>query len=89
LLLNSAKNLSSELILYGTSGCHLCEEALDIIVPVALAMGLAVREIDIAGDEALEHAYGLRIPVLAVKGGELGWPFTTDEVSAFLAPYKD
>lgn len=65
--------------LYGTVGCHLCEQALE---QLALVVGWqrvrsAVEQIDIADDDALLTAYQTRIPVLvSVPGGEsLDWPF--------------
>ncbi|WP_256591738.1 glutaredoxin family protein, partial [Pseudomonas sp. HMWF006] len=40
----------------------------------------------IADDESWFEAYSLRIPVLrrVDTGAELGWPFSADEVVAFL-----
>ncbi|MNL38668.1 hypothetical protein D3C87_1608980 [compost metagenome] len=48
--------------------------------------GLLVELVDIAEDETWFAAYSLRIPVLrrVDTGAELGWPFSPDEVVAFL-----
>jgi hypothetical protein len=48
--------------------------------------GLLVELVDIADDETWFEAYSLRIPVLrrVDTGAELGWPFSADEVVAFL-----
>ncbi len=48
--------------------------------------GLMVELVDIADDETWFEAYSLRIPVLrrVDTGAELGWPFSADEVVAFL-----
>ncbi|HEY3326240.1 MAG TPA: glutaredoxin family protein [Novimethylophilus sp.] len=81
--------MPSELILYGTSSCHLCEQALTCILPIGQALDLKVREIDIANDVALEETYGLRIPVIAFNSSELGWPFNAEQVTAFLYTHKD
>lgn len=61
------------LILYGTSCCHLCEDAEAILREA----GIAAQHVDIAEDDALLERYGTRIPVLrrADSGAELGWPF--------------
>jgi hypothetical protein len=42
--------------------------------------------IDIAESEAMNEAYGLRIPVLrrTDTGAELDWPFDTGQVVTFL-----
>ncbi|TQV80982.1 glutaredoxin family protein [Exilibacterium tricleocarpae] len=75
------------LLLYTTLGCHLCEEAKALIEPLLPASGLCLEEIDIATDETLMQRYGVRIPVLAVADtpAELGWPFDTGQLRAFLA----
>ena len=71
--------------LFTTPGCHLCELAEEEIMPL-VEHGLMVELIDIADSEALVDAYGLRIPVLRRldTGVELGWPFDTEQVVAFL-----
>jgi hypothetical protein len=82
--------MNLQLTLYGTSACHLCEEALAIVLPVTQALGLILNLIDIAGDDALEARYGLSIPVLSSpREGELCWPFDTDKVSAFINRHKN
>ena len=69
----------SSIILYGTLGCHLCDEAR---VVVARALGRLAREVDIADDARLLETYGMRIPVLKREdtGEEIGWPFGSEEV---------
>lgn len=77
------------LILYGTAACHLCEEALAIILPLASASNITVQSIDIAGNDLLEERYGTRIPVIAYNMKELGWPFNLDQATTFLDITKD
>ncbi len=74
--------------LYGTSACHLCEQA-EALVVMALRNGAtcSVEDIDISESDALMARYGERIPVLAHPDGrELSWPFSASEVAQFLAP---
>jgi len=76
------------LILYGTRGCHLCEDA-EILLSKAIQAQRAeipVEIVDIAEKRELEDRYGIRIPVVhdAVSGAELGWPFDADQVGEFL-----
>lgn len=66
------------IILYTTAGCHLCEEALEMVRTVAPTV--TVEQVDIAEDEQLVSQYGNRIPVLAYRGEELGWPFNLLDV---------
>ncbi|MBS5838666.1 MAG: glutaredoxin family protein [Pseudomonas sp.] len=77
--------MPSECQLFGTLGCHLCELAEAEVMPL-VEHGLLVELIDIADSEALVEAYGLRIPVLrrVDTGAELGWPFDTEQIVAFL-----
>jgi len=81
--------LTPELILYGTSACHLCEEATAILLPITSASGIAMLQVDIADEDELMTRYGLRIPVLACNGLELDWPFNTEQVVEFLRRQKD
>ncbi|OAI91952.1 glutaredoxin family protein [Pseudomonas putida] len=71
--------------LYGTLGCHLCEVAEALLMPL-VEHGLLVELVDIADDQLLFERYGLRIPVLrrCDTGAELDWPFDVDQVVAFL-----
>jgi len=54
--------------LYTRDGCHLCDEMKQAVRAAGLGDRVTLREIDIAGDPALEHAYGRSIPVLAIDG---------------------
>ena len=70
------------MILYSTLGCHLCEEAKAIILPVLQERQIPLQELDIAEDDQLMELYGVRIPVVKnpVNHREIGWPF---DVQAF------
>ncbi|TAN47525.1 MAG: glutaredoxin family protein [Methylococcaceae bacterium] len=71
------------LTLYGTAGCHLCEEAQDLLE----ALSLPAHHVDVAGDEDLLERYGVRIPVIRrTDGAELGWPFTAADLLSFAPP---
>ena len=68
---------SQTLVLYGTSACHLCEEAEALLV-AALPTGgdVCYRKVDVSTDDALFERYGWIIPVIARPDGkELNWPF--------------
>ena len=74
------------LVLYHTSGCHLCEQALALVAPLAARHGRVLQQVDIADSESLVDRYGTRIPVLYDPQGaaELGWPFDAGQVLALL-----
>ncbi len=71
-----------KLLLYGTSSCHLCDEA-KVLLGAACAVAV---EVDIAHDERLLERYGMRIPVLRRQdsGAELDWPFDLAALRRFL-----
>jgi len=72
-----------KLILLGTSGCHLCEEA-ELIM--ASCNNVEIELIDIAEQEQWQEKYAIRIPVLyhAETESELGWPFDQLQAQVFI-----
>ena len=56
--------------LYSKPGCHLCDEMKVVVrrVMKSARMPIALEEIDITTDPALEGRYGMEIPVLLVNG---------------------
>lgn len=74
------------LIFYTTAGCHLCEQAEQLLLYATAAKPLVRQTIDIAEHEDLVLRYGVRIPVLqrTDTGEELGWPFNAAELVSFL-----
>jgi len=52
------------LTLLGRAYCHLCDEMLDAVRPLAARRGVTVTVIDIDTEPALEQAFGDRVPVL-------------------------
>ncbi|WP_017445347.1 glutaredoxin family protein [Gayadomonas joobiniege] len=74
----------SELILLGTDGCHLCEEAEYVLAEVGLLEH--VKKQDIADSEQMVSTYGTRIPVLldSATGDTLDWPFNRTSIINWL-----
>ena len=72
----------ADFILFGTDGCHLCEEAEALL----LEAGLSFETRDIIDDEQAQQLYAVRIPVLLhpETGRELGWPFDAQQLSKFV-----
>ncbi|WP_057831862.1 glutaredoxin family protein [Colwellia sp. TT2012] len=77
--------------LYGSEGCHLCEQALALCLAVLPREQLT--EIDIIEQDSVAHEtqtlielYGVHIPVLeklaqdSSKNIKLFWPFTQAQV---------
>lgn len=76
----------SQLILYYTEFCHLCDEAESLL----LAAGLTDRyeKIEIADEPDLLQRYEIHIPVLKRIDSqkELFWPFDRLQLETFLGP---
>ena len=74
----------SQLILYYTQFCHLCDEAETLL----LAAGLNdnYEKIEIEDDPELLERYEIYIPVLKRTDNhkELFWPFKQQELAVFL-----
>ncbi len=51
---------------YEREGCHLCEEALEIVMAECQAAGATLRRHDITTDEGLQQRYGEFIPVVVI-----------------------
>ncbi|WP_417580122.1 glutaredoxin family protein [Nitrincola sp.] len=68
-----------------TQGCHLCDEAVEVLLQVLDADRFAVDLVDIAFDDELMERYANRIPVLVIpaSGAELDWPFDTEQLRHF------
>jgi glutaredoxin len=56
--------------LYGKPGCHLCEEAREVLLFVRLERDFELAEVDVTLDPGLNREYGERIPVIAVDGAD-------------------
>jgi hypothetical protein len=79
--------------LYGSEGCHLCEEALALCLLVLPKEQL--NQIDIVDQEKVAHEnktlvelYGVHIPVLeklnsesSKENNKLFWPFTEEQLN--------
>jgi hypothetical protein len=82
--------------LYTTAGCHLCEQAEQLLPPVLAyfsntqhkACGLEVEweRVEISDSHELFERYGMHIPVIGVADSddELAWPFDQAQVFQFL-----
>ncbi|MBU2926270.1 glutaredoxin family protein [Colwellia sp. 4_MG-2023] len=82
--------------LYGSEGCHLCEEALALSLSVIPKAQL--NQVDIVDQETVAHEsktlvelYGVHIPVLEklnpagkADNQKLFWPFTAEQIIQLL-----
>ncbi len=74
-----------ELVLFTTEGCHLCEDAHELLLSVAERHPLHLHLQEIGDDDELVARYGIRIPVVRFADNtELGWPFSEDELEQLI-----
>lgn len=59
---------SPEVLLYTRDGCHLCEDALAILLAVQQQFPFSLRILDIDQDPELVARHGLEIPVVCIDG---------------------
>jgi glutaredoxin len=57
--------------LYTRAGCHLCEQAEQVLRAEQQAAGFALELVDIDRDSELARCYGVRVPVVALDGEDL------------------
>jgi hypothetical protein len=58
-------------------GCHLCEQAADVLSGIAAEAGLVPESVDVDADPELQAEYGDRVPVVLLDGREHSY-FTVD-----------
>lgn len=63
--------MSGRITVLSRPGCHLCEDALAELAPIAAEAGATVEEVDIERDDALLRAHLERIPVVLVDDVEI------------------
>jgi hypothetical protein len=75
-----------DVILYTKANCGLCDQAYQILLNLAYDTPLRINLIDITQNHRTHAKYMERIPVLATSHPdiELNWPFTVEDVQAFL-----
>ena len=62
--------VAARVLLYAKPGCHLCEDAREVIARVCADLGTAYDEVDITTDPDLVRRYGEQIPVTFVDGAQ-------------------
>lgn len=77
--------MPKKLLLLGTTGCHLCEDA-EAIIATLPSTAVSVELVDIAEAEHWQARYAIRIPVLyhPETTSELCWPFGLDDLNQFI-----
>ena len=69
------------IVVYSKPGCHLCEDALQMLQGLRRQFALTIEEIDITTDRELFKNYFEKIPVLVIDDRRtLVAPITRQEV---------
>lgn len=63
----------ARVVLLGRPGCHLCDEAREVVRRVAQEAGVDWQERSVDDDEALAGEYGELVPVVLVDGRRHAW----------------
>ena len=69
-----------EVAFYTRAGCHLCDDALEVVERVGADLDFELRIIDIDGDAALVELYSTKVPVVTVDG-RMHAKFRVDEAA--------
>lgn len=59
--------------LFSRVGCHLCDQAREVIDQVCEQVGEEFDEVDIDTSSTLQQRYGEEIPVTLVDGRQIGF----------------
>ncbi|WP_338068459.1 glutaredoxin family protein [Oerskovia turbata] len=72
---DQATSAPVRVVLYGRVGCHLCEEAREVVGAVCADQGVGWTEVDVDSDPsgALAAQYGDYVPVVTVDGVQQGF----------------
>jgi glutaredoxin len=61
--------LIRQITLYTRPGCHLCEDAAELLERLGARISIEVAEVNILNDVDLFERYKHSIPVIAIAGG--------------------
>lgn len=72
----------TQLVLYTTSHCHLCEQAQALLIHLKEQYAINWITKEISDDDDLIEKYGIRIPVIQRidNQSELNWPFSENDI---------
>ena len=71
--------------LLGTSGCHLCDIAEQLLTQFQAVQPISYQHVDIAGfDESLMMEFATTIPVILTPSKRLNYPFSVLDLQQLL-----
>jgi glutaredoxin len=60
-------------VMYTRRGCHLCEEAWELLEELRASFGFELELVDVDGQSDLAKVYGEKVPVVVISGKERMW----------------
>src|SRR5260370_16561142 len=60
-------------VVFTRQGCHLCEDAWEMLESLRLRYDFTLEAVDVDGDASLAAQHGERVPVIAVNGDIPFW----------------
>ena len=79
----------SVVTIYGRSGCHLCENVVNLLVPESDQLNIEINEVLIDNNKELEDLYGQLIPVIHVDGKYFShFRLDLEELKSFLEKHR-
>lgn len=69
---DSTSSDNARITVLSRPGCHLCEDALAVLEPLAEEFGTTIRKVDISQKPALLQRYSDMVPVFVIDGREVG-----------------
>jgi glutaredoxin len=54
--------------MYTRQGCHLCEQAWEVLSRAARRHALTLRQVDVDSDPVLVEQHGEHVPVVVIEG---------------------
>jgi thiol-disulfide isomerase/thioredoxin len=83
--MESKRDMRRQVFLYSRPGCHLCDDAAELLARLAQRIPIAIVEVNILGDIDLYERYKHSIPVVTLAGGPtLAAPIRADELERLL-----
>jgi hypothetical protein len=80
------RDTQRRVILYSRPGCHLCEDAAELLQRLAQRIPLEIAEVNILQAVDLFERYKHSIPVVAIAGGPtLAAPIVPSELERLVA----
>jgi glutaredoxin len=65
--------MPARVVMFTRAGCHLCDDALDLVAAACAASGDEYQLVDVDTSPELREQYGERVPVVTVDGATVGF----------------